>query len=181
MSASTTQPRRAKLRAVFQCDIDQPPEPCEKTISGCGPGKGGASLPASIRKRPMLTSCFGVLGWVPNETGRTCASSTLRSGSRLKPACDVGAAAIDAVLTSVKTRRPCAPAGAMTAAHYGIVFSAFLGRWEPASHRFATTGLVDLRQHLGMRLLLLRIARNTDRTRARPSITGSCRQVNRVE
>jgi len=41
--------------------------------------------------------------------------------------------------------------------------------------------LVDLRQHLGMRLLLLRIARNTGRTRARPSINGSCRQVNRVE
>src|SRR6218665_607198 len=180
MSASTTQPRRAKYRAVFQCDIDQPPEPCEKTISGCGPGKDGASLPASIRKRPPLTSCFGGLVGYPMKLGGPCASSTLRSGSRLKPACDVGAAAIDPVPPSVKTRHPCAPTGAMTAVHYGIVFSAFSGRWEPASHRFAITGLVDLRQHLGMRLLLLRIARNTDRTRARPSINGSCRQVNRA-
>src|SRR6218665_3739685 len=118
-----------KWGAVFQCDIDQPPEPCEKTIRGCGPGKGGASLPASIRKRPTLTSCFGVLVGYPMKLGGPCASSPLRSGSRLKPACDVGAAAIDAVPTSVKTRPPCAPAGAMTAVHYGIVFSAFSGRW----------------------------------------------------
>src|SRR6218665_1833366 len=71
---------------------------------------------------------FSFIGY-PMKLGGPCASSTLRSGSRLKPACDVGAAAVDAVPTSVKTRLPCAPAGAMTAVHYGIVFSAFSGRW----------------------------------------------------
>src|SRR6218665_777157 len=51
----------------------------------------------------------------------------------------------------------CSQALAVTAAHYRTAFSAFSYRWQLAPNGFAPAGLVDLRQHLGMRLLLLRI------------------------